>query len=66
MGKAIKCCVCGSTLDKNAVGINKKLLDENLLRFFCIDCLAAHLDVYSEDLYAKINEFKEQGCTLFF
>lgn len=65
MGKVTKCCVCENKLDKNAIGLNKKLLDKNLSRFFCIDCLAAHLDVSVEDLYSKINEFKEQGCTLF-
>lgn len=65
MGKALKCCVCGSKLDKNAVGLNKKLLDKNLSRYFCIDCLAAHLDISAEALHAKISEFKEQGCTLF-
>ncbi len=65
MGKITKCCVCESKLDKDAVGLNKKLLDKNLTRFFCIDCLADHLDVSVEDLYAKISDFKDQGCTLF-
>jgi hypothetical protein len=65
MEKAKKCYLCESKLDKDAIGLNKKLLDENLARFFCIDCLAAHLDVSAEELIAKISEFKEQGCTLF-
>ena len=65
MGKVKKCYLCESELNKDAIGINKKLLDKNLKRFLCIDCLAAHLDVPSEDLVAKISEFKEQGCTLF-
>ncbi len=65
MGKANQCCLCESKLDKTAVGLNKKLLDKNLSRYFCFDCLAGHLDVPVEDLYAKISEFKDQGCTLF-
>ena len=37
MGKVAKCCVCERKIDKNAVGLNRKLLDKNLSRFFCID-----------------------------
>jgi len=66
MEKAKKCYLCESNLDKDAIGLNKKLLDKNLSRFLCIECLAAHLDVSVEDLNAKISEFKDQGCTLFF
>lgn len=65
MEKVTKCRLCESKLNKNVVGLNKKLLDKNLSRFFCIDCLAAHLDVPVKDLYAKISDFKDQGCTLF-
>jgi hypothetical protein len=65
MEKSKKCCLCESKLDKDAIGLNKKLLDKNLTRFLCIDCLAAHLEITAEDLVAKISEFKEQGCTLF-
>ena len=65
MDKAKKCYLCEAKLDKDAIGLNKKLLDKNLTRFMCFDCLAAHLEVATEDLIAKINEFKEQGCTLF-
>lgn len=65
MDKAKKCYLCEAKLNKDAIGLNKKLLDKNLTRSMCIDCLAAHLEVTTEDLIAKISEFKEQGCTLF-
>jgi len=65
MEKAKKCCLCEAKLDKDTIGLNKKLLDKSLSRFLCIDCLAAHLDVSVEDLRAKVSEFKDQGCTLF-
>lgn len=65
MEKVKKCYLCESKLDKDAIGLNKKLLNKNLSRFLCIECLAAHLDVSVEDLNAKIGEFKDQGCTLF-
>lgn len=65
MEKVKKCYLCESKLDKDAIGLNKKLLNKNLSRFLCIECLAAHLDVSVEDLNVKIGEFKDQGCTLF-
>ena len=52
-------------LDKDTIGINKKLLGENIDSFYCMDCLAYFLDVTVEDLLDKIEEFKEEGCTLF-
>lgn len=65
MEKVKKCYLCEAKLDKDAMGLNKKLLDKSLSRFLCINCLATHLDVSVEDLKAKISEFKNQGCTLF-
>ena len=65
MAQAKKCHLCENKLNKDAIGLNKKLLDKNSSWFLCIDCLAAHLDVSVDDLKEKINEFKDQGCTLF-
>ena len=62
-----KCCyICGKeALSKNEIGLTKKLLDKDLKRFYCLDCLAEYLEIDTEFLLAKIEEFKEQGCTLF-
>ena len=60
-----RCFGCGCEADKNAVGLNKKLLGENVSKFFCLTCLAENLDVSVDDLLAKIEEFKAQGCKLF-
>jgi uncharacterized protein YlaI len=65
MEKPVKCCLCEGKLDKDTIGLNKKLLGRKLAKFFCIDCLAAHISIPVEDLYTKISEFKDQGCTLF-
>lgn len=62
----IECIVCGKLhLDKDAIGINKKLLGENLSNYYCIDCLAEYLECSVEDLLDKIEEFKADGCKLF-
>jgi hypothetical protein len=65
MAKQSKCHLCETELDKTAVALNKKLLDIKVTRFYCLDCLANYLDVTIDDLLAKVEEFKEQGCTLF-
>lgn len=62
----IDCVSCGrKDLDRNIIGINKKLLGLDVKNFYCIDCLAAYLDTTVEDLKEKIEEFKDEGCKLF-
>ena len=65
MSKRTKCCLCDAEPDKIAKGLNKKLLGDKSLRLFCLRCLANYLEVSEEELLAKVEEFKEQGCTLF-
>lgn len=60
------CYVCGKeNLKKNEIGLAKKLLDKNPKCFYCLDCLAEYLEVDTEFLLEKIEDFKTQGCTLF-
>ncbi len=60
------CPNCGMTpLSRNEIGINKKLLGEAVARPMCLACLAEYLDVSVDDLLAKIEDFKAQGCKLF-
>ena len=60
------CIICGQKdLDKNTVGINKKLLGEDIENFNCMDCLAEYLGCTVDELLEKIEEFKEEGCKLF-
>ena len=64
--KSKDCCVClAKNLSKNTIGINKKLLGEGITNFFCINCLADHLDCDVQDILDKIEEFKADGCILF-
>jgi len=65
MNKKI-CYVCGKyDLNRNEVGLTKKLLDKDSKHFYCLDCLAEYLEVDTELLLAKVEDFKEQGCLLF-
>lgn len=60
------CYACGKEgLTKKEIGLTKKLLDGDSKRFYCVDCLADYLEVDTEFLLAKVEEFKEQGCTYF-
>lgn len=64
--EAKKCYVCGKTpLTKNEIGLTKKLINKKAISFYCIDCLAEYLEVTTEELEAKVEEFKEEGCILF-
>ena len=64
--KNIACVSCGKkTLTRNEIGINKKLLGEEVGQFYCLDCLAEYLEVTPQDILDKIEEFKEEGCKLF-
>jgi hypothetical protein len=62
-----KCCyICGKeALSKNEIGLTKKLLDKDSTRFYCLDCLAEYLEVDTEFLLDRVEEFKKQGCKLF-
>lgn len=64
--KKVNCIACGKVgLVRNEIGINKKLLGDNGNNFYCLDCLAEYLEVTPQDILDKIEEFKEEGCTLF-
>ena len=62
----MKCVICEKKiLEKNVIGLNKKLLGNDIKNYYCMSCLAEFLGVTEEELLAKIDEFKEQGCKLF-
>lgn len=62
----IDCIICGKRdLSRDEIGINKKLLGEQVENFYCLDCLADYLECTVDELLEKIEEFKEEGCKLF-
>lgn len=61
-----KCYVCGKEpLTKDEIGLTKKLINKSAKQFYCLSCLAGELEVTQEELLAKVEQFKEEGCTLF-
>lgn len=61
-----ECLACRKKpLDKDTIGINKKMIGNQAKTFYCMDCLADYLGCSVDDLLEKIEEFKEEGCTLF-
>ncbi len=60
------CISCGKNqLSKDEIGINRKLINDNVENFYCLNCLSDYLEVTTQDILDKIEEFKEDGCTLF-
>ena len=67
MDDEIKCKICDRLLTKDEKGLNQKILDGDVKNgiWRCLTCLAEYLEVDEDDLRAKIEEFKAQGCKLF-
>ena len=63
--KKIRCRQCDGEVAKDAASLNKKLVSKSVTRYFCLECLADYLEVSTENLIEKIEEFKAEGCTLF-
>lgn len=59
------CMRCGKELTFNEIGAHKRFINRGSTSFLCKGCLAERLGVTPEDIDRKIEEFKEQGCTLF-
>lgn len=61
-----ECVICSKEkLDKDTIGINKKLLGTEITNFYCMACLAEYLECTVDELLDKIEEFKAEGCKLF-
>ena len=65
MKKNYYCAECGRKLNKDEVALNKKLISLELTSFQCLMCMSVDMGCEVEDLETKIEEFKEQGCSLF-
>ena len=63
--KIKNCKDCGKELSKDEIALTKKIIDKDSKEFLCLECMSYVLDCSVDDLETKIQEFKEQGCTLF-
>ena len=59
------CIDCNKRLTKDEIALNKKMISLDIKEFRCLNCLSVSFGCDVEDLKIKIDEFKEQGCTLF-
>jgi uncharacterized protein YlaI len=65
-GKQINCGYCDKEkLSKNDIGLNKKLIHQQIERMMCLTCMAAYFDTTEEELKEMIERFNRQGCALF-
>ena len=60
-----KCMKCGRDVTRDEKGLSKKFINRGTQKYFCMTCLAQHLNVSESLLKAKIKQFKDMGCTLF-
>ena len=65
MRKNILCCDCKEPLKNDEIALSKKLIDVDTEDLYCLNCLSEVIGCTVDDLKDKIQEFKEQGCTLF-
>lgn len=59
------CNTCKKIVIKDDVALCKKLLGKKTKQFLCRECLASFLNTDVETLTEKIEQYKEEGCTLF-
>jgi transcription elongation factor Elf1 len=65
-GKQVNCVYCGKEkLSKNDIGLNKKLIHQQIERMRCLTCMAEYFETTEEELKEMIEIFKRQGCALF-
>lgn len=62
-----ECQYCHAELSRDEIGLSKKLFESETKKgkYSCMPCIATMLEVTQDDLVAKIEEFKRQGCKLF-
>ena len=62
-----ECQYCHAELSRDEIGLSKKLFESETKKgkYSCMQCMSEMLEVSKDDLQAKIEEFKRQGCKLF-
>lgn len=60
------CFQCGKPLERDEIGLYKKLVNRGAREFLCKPCLAARFKMTEADCDTLIAHFKEAGCSMFF
>ncbi len=60
-----QCMTCGRPLTSDEIGLHKKMINRGATEYLCITCLAGVYHCEESLLEKKIEQFREQGCTLF-
>lgn len=60
-----RCICCNKKLKKNDIALSLKYYGRFIEQFKCLKCISEDLNVPPKILKEKINDFKNQGCTLF-
>lgn len=60
-----KCIKCSKLLEKDEIGIYKKLVNRGAREFMCMACLSRHFKVDEKLIIEKAEFYKKQGCALF-
>ena len=62
-----ECQYCHTELSRDEIGFSKKLFESETKKgkYSCVQCMSEMLEVPTDDLKEKIEEFKRQGCKLF-
>ncbi len=59
------CRICGAPVSADEIGLTRKLFGRAATEYLCLDCIAEHFKVPRENLLIKIEQYRENGCTLF-
>ena len=62
-GKA--CVRCGKSVSRDEVALTRKLINRGMETAWCLSCLGGYFRVDRRTLEDKIDQLREQGCTLF-
>ena len=65
-GDGTHCFQCGKTLERDEIGLYKKLVNRGARTYLCKPCLAAKFKMTEDDCDTLIAHFKEAGCSMFF
>ena len=59
------CAKCGHEVSNDEIGMTKKMINRGTSTYLCFDCLSDYFEIPKENLLAKLEQFRADGCTLF-